>query len=188
MGKVTVTGRLVSNIFKPKAQEQSGIEKYWVQVVLDEGQLDKLRQQKQILLKEVFGDKIPQGSALSDYVERKGDDPEYENTFNQYFVRSSHKNPIKCYIKPSPSELKILDAEEAPRYLYAGARVAVSLDLYGKTKADAAAAKLGGKAFISSSVRALMFLRHDNPLGEGAVSANEFEGVTSEITEEDFGV
>jgi len=184
MAKVTLQGRLVSNIFKKKAQETTGKEKYWVQVVLNDGEIDKLRKVKQEVLKEVFEDKIPQGSGLSDYVERKGDDPEYDLTFNNYFVRSSTDKPVKCYIKHSPKDFKQVTQEEAPLHFYAGAYVAVSLDIYAKTKAEAA--NMGGKAFISSGVRGLLFVRDGEQLGDGNVTEEEFAGLQSELSEDDF--
>lgn len=184
MAKVTLQGRLVSNIFKKKAQEATGKEKYWVQVVLNDGEIEKLRAKKQEVLKEVFADKIPQGTALSDYLERKGDDPEYDLTFNNYFIRSSTDKPVKCYIKSSPKDFKQVGQDEAPMHFYAGAYVAVSVDIYAKTKAEAA--NMGGKAFISSSVRGLLFVRDGEQLGDGNVTEDEFAGLQSELSEDDF--
>ena len=184
MAKVTLQGRLVSNIFKKKAQETTGKEKYWVQVVLNEGEIDKLRTVKQQVLKEVFEDKIPQGSGLNDYLERKGDDPEYELTFNNYFIRSSTDKPVECYIKSSPEDFKQCTQEEAPLRFYAGAYVAVSLDIYAKTKAEAA--NMGGKPFINSGVRGLLFVRDGEPLGDGNVTEEDFAGLQSELSEDDF--
>lgn len=187
MAKVTLQGRLVSNIFKKKAQEATGKEKYWVQVVLNDGEIEKLRKVKQEVLKEVFEDKIPQGSGLSDYVERKGDDPEYDLTFNNYFIRSSTDKPVKCYIKHSPNDFKQVVQEEAPLHFYAGAYVAVSLDIYAKTKAEAQKISVNcTKPFISSGVRGLLFVRDGEQLGDGNVTEDEFAGLQSELSEDDF--
>jgi hypothetical protein len=183
MTKLTLTGRLVSNIFTAKEQQTTGVHKFWAQVVLDDNQLQKLKDAKQQALKEIFGDKIPQGSGLVDYVERIGDDPEYDLTFEKHFVRASSVKPIKTYLKVS-GQLSLLEKSDAAIYFYPGAYVAISLDIYGKTKAEAQ--NMGGKAFITTGVRGLLFLRHGEPLSDGNVSENEFESYESQAETEDF--
>jgi hypothetical protein len=180
--EVTISGKLVSNVYKAKPNQNTGEDQYTVQVVLDETSVDKIKKARDFVLKETFGDKVP--SSLNDYTLSFGDEEEYEHTYGHQYIRVTSKKKFACYIKTAPGSMRMLTAEEAPTFIYAGATVAVRLSFYAKTRDQAK--DLGGKPFISKSARGILFVAHGEPLGESGATAEDFEGYESDITSDDF--
>lgn len=185
MPRITVNGLLVSNIFKKQEEKtSSGKDKYVTQIVLNDGEIEKLRNARDEALKEIFEGKLPHASKFDDYIEVLGSDPEKEVTLDKYFIRPvSTVRPISCYLRNHQGEIESVSQDDAVLYFYRGAYVAASIDVYASMPKKGKATR----PFVSSTGRALLFMKHGEPLtSEAPFQENEFAGLQSEFSEDDF--
>lgn len=151
--KVTVTGRLISykGLFKP---DENG--KHTAIIVLDGGQEKKVEQVVNNAKKNKWGDKKIPG--LTVYGTRDGDDPEYESTYEQTFIRPKSNNLPQMLVKRNGALHAVTEEE---KLFYAGCYVAVSISSY---TIDQNKEKQVPNT-VSLSLDGMMFLRHGERLG-----------------------
>jgi len=171
MAKVTVTGRLLNNaVFQPKLNETNGKEQYSALLLLDEGQAAKIQQAKEAAILETFEGKAPPN--LNDWTVRVGDDEEYELTFGHEFINAKHVRAPRVVVRENGN---IRDLHPDEGLIYAGCNVAVSIDVYAYKKNSERKIPPG----VTIGLRAVMFTGHNEPLGSGGASDNEFDGFDS---------
>lgn len=177
MAKITVKGRLLNNAaFEPKTDETYDKTQYSALVVLEDGESDKIRKLVKEVCKEKFGAKIP--AKLADWTVREGDDEDFENTFEREFINAKSNRQPAIVIREN-GQIRKLDQEED--MIYAGVHVYVSIDVY---------AYVGDKAKknppgVSTGLRAIMFWKHGERLGDSVNADSEFEDFESEIDDDE---
>lgn len=166
-----VKGRFIGGaLYEPK-ESQSGM-KYSACVVLEPGEEDKIRAIRDEALKEKFGSKLPK--SLKDWTLRKGDDEDYEHSFERWFI-----NP-KSPDKKRPGIMRRVQGELEPTEdVYPGCYVHVSVNAYAYESGD-----LG--AGITLGLRGVLFWKDGEVLG-GGFRASEFDGYDSEVDSDAFG-
>lgn len=178
MPKVTVTGRLLNNaVFEPKENETSGKMQYSALVLLDKGQDEKIIEARDEALAETFGKKIPK--KYDDWTVREGDDEEFELTFGNLFINSKNNKKPRVLVREN-GELRSVDEEEG--LIYAGCRVAVSIDVYAYKKNTDKKIPNG----CSTGLRAVMFQKHDEPLSDFEAKDEEFDDIDSDTEAPDL--
>jgi len=169
--KITVKGRLLNNaIFSPKTDETYDKTQYAALVVLNPGEAEKVTAARDEALKEKFG-KVP--PKYTDWTVREGDDPEFENTYENKFIHSKSDKLPKAMVREDGA-LRTVDEDEG--LIYAGAYVAVSIDVY--------AYEFQKQKGVSTGLRAIMFVKHGDALGGAVVTNSEFDDIDSDLEEE----
>lgn len=135
MSKITVTGRLISNMHKAKTSTEYPDRgaRHSVMVVLDSKSAAKLKAQTQAFIKEEWPKGTP--NQFSNWVEREGDDPE-RPTFEKPFIACYSASPIPGFIKRGGKPVKLV-GEELEDVIYPGCNVAVACHIYKPTKGGA---------------------------------------------------
>jgi hypothetical protein len=169
--KTTVTGRLINNaVFSPKINDVNGKEQFSALLVLDPGEDRKIEAARDKALDETFEGKVP--SNVNDWTVRVGDDDEYETTFEKKFINAKHVKAPRVVTREN-GELRDVSPDEG--LIYAGCNVAVSIDVYAYKKNTEKKIPAG----VTIGLRAVMFKSHNDPLGSGRASDDEFDGIES---------
>lgn len=170
--QTTVTGRLIGGgVFEPREQENGGDPKFSSCVVLDENQSVRIQKIIAAAISEKWGNKKPAG--LTTWGVREGDDEEYEASFGKEFINPKSTRQPRTIIK---SKGQIEDVVQDDNVIYAGCFVAVSVSAY----AYEGNKKKNIKPGVSLNLRAVMFLRDGDPLGDVVDADGEFEGLESD--------
>jgi len=176
--KATVKGRFVGGgLFEPKEQENGGKPKFSACIVLDEGQDEKVEEIIENALNNKWGKKRPPG--LQNWGVREGDDPEFEASFERNFINPKSTSAPKTLVKVDGVATKVTQEE---RVIYAGCYVAVSISAYAYDGDK----KKGIKPGVTLNVRAVMFLKDGERLGDSVDVDEEFEGFDSDLDDDDM--
>ncbi|MBL4898686.1 MAG: DUF2815 family protein [Colwellia sp.] len=175
--KATVKGRFVGGgLFE--ARDDNGRMKHSACIVLGDGEDRKIKTIIDNAIAEKWGNKKPAG--LQDWGVREGDDPEFEASFGQLFInpKANEKSPPQTVIKRNGVVEAVTEEE---KLIYPGCYVAVSVSAYCM-EADPAKKM---KACVCLNLRAVMFTRNGDPLGDSVNAENEFADFNSEEFEDD---
>jgi hypothetical protein len=177
---LTVKGRLITNPTRFFNRNEDG--EFDCLVVLEDSDVAKLEAARQQLINEVFEGSFP--SAGNDYVIRIGDDKEYQTSYGKKYIMPKSKPTKKGdarkpdVVKKVNGKFEVVSQEEG--LFYAGCYVAVNISVYGKPKQ--------GKdvpAFMTTGLKAVMFWKDGEPLGEKFDEDAAFGDLESEITFDD---
>lgn len=178
MAKVTITGRLMTGAEKLFVGENGTHNAI---ILLDEAGVEKLEAAKKKAIEEKFGSKVP--AKLQDFVIRDGDDPEYENTYEQKFINAKKKKaPAPRVVRKVNGEFEDISLESG--IVYAGCYVAANVSVYaypGGTGANGEKILPG----VSVGLSGVMFLKDGEPLGDNLNVDDAFGDFESEV-DEDF--
>jgi hypothetical protein len=180
--KVVIRGVLGSNIFRANEEYAEG-NPYNAQIILERDEAKKLDDARKELLKEALGGKE---RAVKNHLLRKGDDEQYEQTFDKHFINCRSKKSVDCFLKHG-SVLTKLSQEEATQYFYRGAHVALSLSVLYLPARVTANGKIPEQ--VVGKPIALVFVKHGERMGEDFLpAASDFEGFESEVTDDNKAV
>lgn len=174
--KVTVKGRYIGGALF-EAKEKLGKVQHSACILLDDGESDKINKIIANAIKAEFGEKKPKKSNV--WGVREGDDEEFEVTLGKEFInpKATTKNPPQV-IKKIDGQIHKVTQEEG--VVYAGCYVAVSVSAYAY-KGDGKKIQPGA----SLSLRAVMFMRDGEPLGDRLDAESEFSDFDSEFSAND---
>lgn len=176
--KVTVKGRFVGGgLFEPKEQE-NGSEKYSACTVLDKGEDEKIEDLIEKAIADKWGKKKPPG--LTIWGVREGDDPEFEASYERQFINPKSTRAPKTLVK-ADGEVRQVTKDEG--VIYPGCYVAVSVSVYAYDGDK----KKNIKPGVTLNVRAVMFLRDGERLGDSVDVDEEFDGFDSDF-DDDMGL
>jgi len=174
--KTTIKGRFVGGgLFEPREQE-SGKDKYSACTVLDDGQAEKIEEVIENAITNKWGNKPPKGLVI--WGVREGDDPEFEASFEHEFINPKSTSAPQTLVKVDGLATKVT-AEE--KLFYAGCYVAVSLNAYAYDGDK----KKNIKPGVTLNVRAVMFTKDGDRIGDSVDVDEEFEGFDSNVDEDD---
>jgi hypothetical protein len=178
--RITISGVLFTNPFK--VSEKHG--KYQAGLILNDKSLESLKAAKEKASIARFGDK---NKAVTNHLWRYGEQQEYENTYEKYFIMSRDTKAIPCVLRFSDNITKQVGLEEGQIYFYPGAHVALSLEVYAAK--DAKNPKNGAfiPAHVGSKPRWLLFLKDGERFTnfvDHELQDDEFGDLTSAVREE----
>ena len=179
--KVTVTGRLVGGgVFNAKKKKGEPPERarYSACVVLDQGKAELIDQAAKAAIEEKWGNKPPKG--LMDWTVREGDDEEFPASFGKEFINPKSQRAPEVLVKRGELAERISSEDQL---IYAGCYVAVSVSAYAYDGDRQRSIKPG----VTLNLRAVMFVRHGDPLGDVVNVDSEFAGIESANYEDMFG-
>lgn len=176
-----VRGRYIGGgVFKPR---DMGDDKraYSSLIVLDDGEDEKIQQAITAAVKE----KWPEGrkGKLEIHGAKEGDDEEFEHSFGKLFINP--KKQVKADRKPTPPEVfirrngKLVCVDEGDDIVYPGCYVVCSVKAYAYPEDKDRKVKAGA----SLQLRAIMFSKDGDRLGDRVDGESEFEGFDSEEKE-----
>lgn len=178
IGIVTVSGRVLGGaLWKPK--DKDGKLRYNVNFGLDpatvDQQLAKIAAAKKQVVEEMWAGK-KRVDLRNDWVVREGDDPEYPS-HGFKFINAKSKNPFKKYVKRNGKPEEVTEEEGL---IYAGCWAYLSMRIYGMEDAQR-----NVKPTLTVEPRALMFWKHDDPIGNTVDAESEFDGFESDYDTSD---
>lgn len=177
--KVTVKGRFVGGgLFEARQGATDKTAKFSACVVLNDGEDKKIDKIIQAAVKEKFPNKKPAGMQI--WGVREGDDEDFEASFDQKFINPKSSKSPQTLVKREGVAHEVTQEDDI---LYPGCYVAVSVGAY----AYPADKDKGIKAGASLQVRAVMFMKDGERLGD-VVDADEEFGEIDDSEEEDFDV
>ena len=176
--KITVTGRFVGGgLFEPRADANNADKlRYNACVVLDDGEAAKIEKAVEAAIREKWGNKRPAG--LQNWGLREGDDPEYEFSYQNKFINPKSTSKPKV-LRREDGMLVEVSVDE--HLVYAGCYGAVSVIAY----AYDGDRKKGIKPGITLGLRAFMFTKHGEPLGDRLDAESEFSGIETSYDNDD---
>lgn len=175
--RVTVTGRFIGGgLWEPRKTTEDSAEKYSTCVVLNSGQASKVEKVVNAAIVEKWGNKKPSG--LQIWGVREGDEEEFEASFEQEFINPKAGKPPQTLIKRGGVVEKVTEEEDI---LYPGCYVAVSIGAYAYDGDKKKSIKPG----VSLNVRAIMFTKDGERLGDVVNAEAEFEDFESAETDEE---
>ena len=173
----TVIGRFVGGgLFEPRSQEEGKDPRYSACVVLEDGEGAKINKIIETAKKEKWGNKKPAG--LQTWGVREGDDPEYEASYEHDFINPKSSRKPQTLVKRDNVFVEVTVDDDL---LYPGCYVAVSVEAYGYDGDKSKSIKPG----LSLNLRAVMFRKHGERLGDYVDAENEFEGYDSDCEDDD---
>lgn len=179
--KTTVTGRFIGGaLFEPKADKNNPDKlRHNACIVLDAGDEKKVERIVENAVREKWGSKPPAG--LQRWGVREGDDPEYATSFGQLFINPKSPNQPKI-LRKDGSVYQEVSAEDG--VVYAGCFGAVSINAF----AYDGDRKAGIKPGVTLGLRAFLFVKDGDPLGDHVDADSEFSGVdvVSQNDSDDF--
>jgi len=178
--KATVKGRFVGGgLFEARENENGGKPKFSACVVLeDEAQVEKINEIIENAIEEKWGKKRPAG--LQNWGVREGDDPEFEASFEKSYINPKSTSAPQTLIKVDGVAQKVTEEE---KIIYAGCYVAISVSAYGYDGDR----KKNIKPGVTLNVRAVMFLKDGERLGDSVDVDEEFDGFDSDL-DDDLGL
>lgn len=173
--KATVKGRFVGGgLFEARGEDSL---KYSACTVLDEGEEAKIEEIVENAIKNKWGNKKPKGLVI--WGAREGDDEEFEASFEKMFINPKSGTKPQTLVKVDGVYQKT-DKEEG--IIYPGCYVAVSVNAYAYDGDKEKNIKPG----VTLNLRAVMFMKDGERLGDSVDAEEEFEGFDSEIDDDDF--
>lgn len=172
----TVIGRFVGGgLFEPRKQDDDKDPRHSACIVLEPGQDKSIDAIVQKAIEAKWGSKKPAGLQL--WGVREGDDPEFEASFEQKFINpKANKKPQTLYKKDNV----FVECTPEDDLLYAGAYVAVSVEAYGYDGDK----KKNIKPGVTLNLRAVMFRKHGERLGDHVNAEDEFGDLDSELDDD----
>lgn len=170
--RVTVTGRYVGGgLFTPRNDPQNPdrTPKHSACVVLDKGQDKMVSAAVEAALSDKWGAKRPGG--LQDWGVREGDDPDYEASFEKYFINPKSTKAPKILRRDGGNVY--VEVGDADNVIYPGCYVAISIDAYGYDGDK----KAGIKPGVTLNLRSVLFRKDGERLDDYVNADAEFEGV-----------
>lgn len=180
MPNVVITGRFTGGaLFSPKKVDEAKPPKYSALLVLDEGEIDKLRAAVKTVITDKWAGKMPPG--CQNFVERKGDDPEFLS-FENYYINAKANGTDKSgapskgpgvFIRRDGALHAVTAADDI---VYPGCYVAMEVSVYGqdgdKTK--------NIKPCITVGLEKVLFKKDGERLSNQTSPEDAFSGYTSE--------
>ena len=179
--KVTVRGRFIGGALweaKTDPQNPEKKPKFSACVVLDEGEAEKVNAIVERAVAEKWGKKIPAG--MQDWGVRRGDDPEYEASYEKDFINPKSTRKPQALAKRAGMVGPVARDEDM---IYPGCRVAVSVSAYaydGDRKANI-------KAGVTLNCRAVMYLGKGERL-DGSFDMSNADSEFADMEAEDIDV
>lgn len=186
MATVVVKGRFIGGpLFHPKKTDEDKEAKYGMTLVLDEGEEIKLDALVTEAIQDKWNGKKPSG--LQNWVNRVGDDPEFESFEHHYInpkaTSTKDGSPVKrpgTFIKRNGA-VELIDQESG--IIYPGCHVAVEVDVY----AYDGDVKKSIKPGISCGLNKVLFLRDGERLSKQTSAEDAFADFESDAAEQDLG-
>jgi hypothetical protein len=181
---IVVKGRFTGGaLFAPKA-DPKGKEQYTANIVLDDGEEQKLLAAMEDVIREKWGGKPPSG--LQKWAVRKGDDEEYETSFGKWYVNakagtvSGKGVPLArpgTFVKRDGA---LYGVEATDDVIYPGCYVAIELSVYGYDGDK----KNGIMPGITCGFNKVLFLKNGPRLSSQTSADTVFADFDSEETED----
>jgi hypothetical protein len=172
--QTTVKGRFVGGALYQAKETQSGM-KFTACVVLEPGEEEKIRKIRDEAIAEEFGSKKPKG--LKDWTLRKGDDEEFEHSFEKFFI-----NPKAGDTRKPAILRKVSGVCEPTEDVYPGCYVHVSVNAFAYTGDS----KKGMDPGVTLGLRGVLFWKDGEKIG-GGFREDEFADADSEEDSFEYG-
>jgi len=174
--QVTVLGRFIGGgLFEARQGDEDAVPKFSACVVLEDGEEKKIEKIRDIAVKEKLGSKP---GKYVDWTVREGDDPEYDASYEKFFINPKAQRAIKTMIKRNGVAEPVSKEDDI---IYPGCYVAISVSAY----AYSANPKKRIKAGVTLNARGVMFWKDGERLDDYMNAEEEFGDFESEVKEDD---
>lgn len=177
--RTTVTGRYIGGgLFEPRADANNEEKRrYSACMVLEPSEAAKVDKIVKAAITEKWGANPPAG--LQNWGVREGDDPEYEFSFEKQFINPKAVRAPKVLRREDGLYLEV---KADSGVVYAGCYGATSIEAYAYDGDRKKKIKPG----VTLSLRAFMFTKDGEPLGDIVKADEDFDGVEVSEAEDDF--